>query len=647
MKTGFIIVLFHTPQKEINRLQKEIDQLGFTDYKIYWIDNTENNKGYAAGVNEGLKKALMAKSELFIILNPDISFNSLKHDEICAAEKVFDMWSFTMNQNRKYYYGGVVDKWRMSGGLIQKKPKNRFQNTDFVTGSLMVIKRKVIEQAGLFNESYFMYYEDVDYGHRVVKKGFQIGTDTEYTYVHYEKSDERFEKQYLLAKNRFRFLFAYGNMIQVIRECVRLPLTIWEEKVLLKNFFLTSSFLKNFFSLNISSFLNKIFNFVLFLFLIRFLTVAEYGIYTLVWAHIGLLSSFVDFGTTSYGMVYLPKSKWDKVSSLFSFRLFLSVIVFVLTSILALLFHYENKIILYIFLTSFVIFFNFASGTYLILTSVIQKLTKTALLSFILNALLIFVLILGLLLLKKLRFIFLILSILYSVYTVYYVVLAKQLVPNLHLSVDIKKWFNIVKKSYIFVFISLFAGIYFKIDVLILSFLKGKEAVGIYSSGYKFFEALILIASSYNTASISLFSNIAQNNKQLLLKKIQRHGLLLGLIGFSIVAAVYLIGPIMFPYILKGDYIRALPVVNIIVWGLPIILFNSIFLNILYVSGLSRFVVYLFAVLAVVNITLNMIFIPHYSYIASSYISLLCEMISFCILTYLVFIRFKKQIFND
>ena len=647
MKTGFIIVLFHTPQKEINRLQKEIDQLGFTDYKIYWIDNTENNKGYAAGVNEGLKKALMAKSELFIILNPDISFNSLKHDEICAAEKVFDMWSFTMNQNRKYYYGGVVDKWRMSGGLIQKKPKNRFQNTDFVTGSLMVIKRKVIEQAGLFNESYFMYYEDVDYGHRVVKKGFKIGTDTEYTYVHYEKSDERFEKQYLLAKNRFRFLFAYGNMIQVIRECVRLPLTIWEEKVLLKNFFLTSSFLKNFFSLNISSFLNKIFNFVLFLFLIRFLTVAEYGIYTLVWAHIGLLSSFVDFGTTSYGMVYLPKSKWDKVSSLFSFRLFLSVIVFVLTSILALLFHYENKIILYIFLTSFVIFFNFASGTYLILTSVIQKLTKTALLSFILNALLIFVLILGLLLLKKLRFIFLILSILYSVYTVYYVVLAKQLVPNLHLSVDIKKWFNIVKKSYIFVFISLFAGIYFKIDVLILSFLKGKEAVGIYSSGYKFFEALILIASSYNTASISLFSNIAQNNKQLLLKKIQRHGLLLGLIGFSIVAAVYLIGPIMFPYILKGDYIRALPVVNIIVWGLPIILFNSIFLNILYVSGLSRFVVYLFAVLAVVNITLNMIFIPHYSYIASSYISLLCEMISFCILTYLVFIRFKKQIFND
>jgi len=117
--------------------------------------------------------------------------------------------------------------------------------------------------------------------------------------------------------------------------------------------------------------------------------------------------------------------------------------------------------------------------------------------------------------------------------------------------------------------------------------------------------------------------------------------------GFSVVLMTYLLGPYIFPYILKGDYIRALPVVQIIVWGLPIILFNSILLNIIYASDLSRYVVYLFAGLAAINIALNLLFIPYFSYFASSYITVFSEIISFTVLMYLVFIRFKKKIFYD
>jgi len=647
MKVAFIIVLFHTSEAEIDRLKREISQLGFSQYKIYWQDNSLHNRGYAWGVNQGIKRGLQDKAELFIILNPDISFNTLSRAAICAGAEYFDMWSFAMKQNGTLYYGEVIDKWRMSGGLVKMKPTKRFQKTDFVTGSLMVIKRSVFEQVGLFDESYFMYYEDVDYGYRCIKKGINIGIDTQYEYRHDEESDKNFEKKYWLAKNRFRFFLKYANALQILREFIRLPLTFWEERTLMANFFLKSSFLKNFFSLNFSSLLSKFINFILFFFLIRFLTVAEYGIYNLVWAHVGLLSPFVDFGTTSYGMVYLPKSKSDKTSFLFSLRLFLSFIVFILTILLAFLFHYENKIIIYIFLTSFVIFFNFASGTYLIVTSVMQKLTKTAVLSFILNCFIIFSIITGLLIFKKLRVIFIILALFYSVYSFYYSSLIKQLVPNLHIRFDFPKWYEIIKKSYIFVFISVFAGIYFKIDVLLLSFLKGKEAVGIYSSGYKFFEAIILIASSYNTVTIPLFSKIAQSNKSLLMKKVKRHGILLGLMGFSVVLMTYLLGPYIFPYILKGDYIRALPVVQIIVWALPVILFNSILLNIIYASDLSRYVVYLFAGLAAINIALNLLFIPYFSYFASSYITVFSEIISFTVLMYLVFIRFKKKIFYD
>lgn len=52
MKIAFIIVLFKTPRKEIERLRKEINGFGIENKRIYLIDNTGTKKGYAAGVNE-------------------------------------------------------------------------------------------------------------------------------------------------------------------------------------------------------------------------------------------------------------------------------------------------------------------------------------------------------------------------------------------------------------------------------------------------------------------------------------------------------------------------------------------------------------------------------------------------------------------
>jgi hypothetical protein len=37
MKIGFIFVLYKTPKKEVERLKDEVKQLGFKDYKIYFL----------------------------------------------------------------------------------------------------------------------------------------------------------------------------------------------------------------------------------------------------------------------------------------------------------------------------------------------------------------------------------------------------------------------------------------------------------------------------------------------------------------------------------------------------------------------------------------------------------------------------------
>jgi len=125
-----------------------------------------------------------------------------------------------MKQRNKAFYGGEIDPWRLSGGLIEEKPKNQYVTCGFVTGSFMVVKKEVIDKVGFFDEKYFMYYEDVDYCFRANKAGFRVGVDTKITYQHSENSRKNKLKSKWLAKSRWRFFWKYANWKQKIREMV-------------------------------------------------------------------------------------------------------------------------------------------------------------------------------------------------------------------------------------------------------------------------------------------------------------------------------------------------------------------------------------------------------------------------------------------
>lgn len=222
LTSTIIITLFHTPKSEVERLKKEIS---LTHSHLIFFDVTYRAMGYAAAINTQLKKHA---ADVYIIANPDISLKNITQKSLLAGARSYDIWGFAMRQEGKIYYGGEIDKWRMSGGLITRKPKMRFQPVDFVSGSFMCIKRKVIEKIGYFNESYFMYYEDVEYCYRARKMGFRVGIDSQTTYEHFEASKQSSQKQWYLARNRLKFLMEHGTLIQKCYEFVRIPKTIGE-----------------------------------------------------------------------------------------------------------------------------------------------------------------------------------------------------------------------------------------------------------------------------------------------------------------------------------------------------------------------------------------------------------------------------------
>ncbi len=644
MKIAFIFVIYKTPKQEIERLKREVKNIGFSDYKLYFVDNTNSNRGYAKAVNEGIKHGLTDKCEIFVNANPDISFKNLKSEDFLSGVKHFDIWGLAMKQDNKIYYGGEIDRWRLSGGLITKKPEKDFIECDFVSGSLMMVKKEVIDKIGLRNEDFFVYYEDVEYCYRAKKAGFKIGINSAKSYIHLEESNKsNTRKNEDLFTARLLFFLKYSDFRQKIRELIRSPLTIIEDRKVIVSLIKSRSFFVSFLSLNISSIFNKFLSFLLFLVFTRNMTPQAYGIYTLVWAQVGLLAPFTDFGTTSYGLVYLPGKMKEHLSQLFSLRLFLTAIVFFATIIISFIFHYQSLVVFYIVLTSISLFSSAFSGNYLIINSIENKAYKSSLVSIMFNLVLIASLIGSILMFKNLTPFFIVLFLCYVGYGIVTWQLVKKATSYIRFSVDIKTWLPIVKKSYVFVLISFFAGLYFKVDVFLLKALKSEAEVGVYSAGYKFLEALMLIPASYNITSTPIFAKLAQTEPLKLWKRIKRDAIYLGTGGMTIALCAFVLSPVILPWLLKGNFQSSIAVLQIVIFALPLIMLSSILLNSLYVMGKAFYVIFVFAFQVIINFALNWFFIPRYSYIASSYITVFSEVCNLVILFVLFRYVYKKR----
>lgn len=67
----------------------------------------------------------------------------------------------------------------IEGGFNGRYPRERYHGgipfeVDFVLGATMMLRREVIEQTGMFDESFFMYCEEIDWAWRIHEAGWQV-----------------------------------------------------------------------------------------------------------------------------------------------------------------------------------------------------------------------------------------------------------------------------------------------------------------------------------------------------------------------------------------------------------------------------------------------------------------------------------------
>lgn len=207
MNGAVIADLFASLEKQTNK-----------DFKVFVIDfSTEeklfpkttvdheiirkSNKGYANGVNEGVKISRKQGFLNFCVINDDtyVQKDFIEHSierfkqspQSIFGGKIYyapgyeyhkDRYKKTDQGNVLWYAGGIVDwdnAFTHHRGVdeVDASTYNRFQQTEFVTGCLLEFDNEVVNRIGLWDESYFLYYEDADYCERAKKAGIKVFYD--------------------------------------------------------------------------------------------------------------------------------------------------------------------------------------------------------------------------------------------------------------------------------------------------------------------------------------------------------------------------------------------------------------------------------------------------------------------------------------
>lgn len=205
------------------------------------IHETGGNLGFAAGNNTVLRET---NADIILLLNPDVvlspdCLSSLA--EAMAADPAIGI------AGCKLWYPGA-ELIQHAGGFIthpQAMPghfgigerdegaHDTPRDVDYVIGAAMAIRREALEQIGLLDEGFFLYFEDADLCARARRTGFRVTYLPQATAVHIESATAvkgSFAYLHRFHAGRWRYLLKHFQVEEIINRTL-LAESAWLEQL--------------------------------------------------------------------------------------------------------------------------------------------------------------------------------------------------------------------------------------------------------------------------------------------------------------------------------------------------------------------------------------------------------------------------------
>ena len=192
----------------------------FNETKVTCI-KSDKNEGYASGINLGIKYSVNKKNckYLWILNNDTIIFNDALEELISAENETDDLkiWgSKILNPDLTIQSLGCrLNKYFMwtnhnySACRDISYHKSTYK-VDYIHGCSIFFNKEIINKVGLFDESYFLFYEDVDFSIKSIENNILLDICDKSKVIHKENSTiNEMHYQYYSTVNRLKIAKKY------------------------------------------------------------------------------------------------------------------------------------------------------------------------------------------------------------------------------------------------------------------------------------------------------------------------------------------------------------------------------------------------------------------------------------------------------
>lgn len=245
------IVLYHPNwEQEVRPLVEELLRVKNLR-KIYLLDNSEvksealkeknaqvrymfmgTNLGYGKAHNVALRESAYYRTELHLVMNSDVRVKAedidAMHDWMLTQPQVGQLMPRVVGLEGKQQYLAkrlpspmdvfgrrFLPAWLMARRNrryeLRDKDLTRPINAPYLSGCFMLLRTKAAVEAGLFDERYFMYPEDIDLT-RTIHRNWLTLYYPEWTIIH-AHARESYNKKHMLRihiQNLCRYFHKWG-----------------------------------------------------------------------------------------------------------------------------------------------------------------------------------------------------------------------------------------------------------------------------------------------------------------------------------------------------------------------------------------------------------------------------------------------------
>ena len=195
---------------------------------------------------------------------------------------------------------------------------------------------------------------------------------------------------------------------------------------------------------------------------------------------------------------------------------------------------------------------------------------------------------------------------------------------------NLRFWKNILRESLPLAFTVVFTVIYFKIDVVMLSLIRGDNSeIGWYSAAMRLIELVGIVPALIVSALFPIVSSLYKESTDSLKNVFKTSFRYLLAIALPIAVGTLLLSDRLIYIIYDKEYFKTVPALKILSFALIFIFVNYILMNVLVAVDRQKTNAIIAGTCVFVNIVLNLCLIPHYGYLGAGTATVITEIVLF------------------